>query len=277
MDKATVCMFSALLAGAAAGCHDDDRDVTAPAAPRGLYSVTGDRAASVRWVGNTEGDLAGYHVYVSSCPRGPGCPFQRIGTTRGTDFVATSLVNGATYYFAVAAYDRHGNESALSYEDVFDTPRPAGVNAALRDFTDEPTGPTAWDFSSARTGRYDDPTMDVFFGDNGAIAQMFAVDSYTDIQDAGWHPSLDGVDYAPPDGWSPTGTVELIVGHCYVVWTRDDNYAKFRVTSVSPAQVTFDWAYQTATGNRELSVRPARTGEPQRRAIYWARSGAAPS
>jgi hypothetical protein len=63
---------------------------------------------------------------------------------------------------------------------------------------------------------------------------MFVPDFQTDIQDAGYASSLDAVDFAPNAGWSPTGSVELIVGHCYVVWTRDDHYAKFRVTEIRP-------------------------------------------
>jgi hypothetical protein len=99
---------------------------------------------------------------------------------------------------------------------------------------------------------------------------MFAADT-TDIQDAGWRQDLDGVDYSPSLGWSPTGTAELVVGHCYIVWTHDDHFAKFRVTSLTPTQVTFDWAYQVAVGLRELGVRPARTGPPQRGSGAWIR------
>ena len=63
-----------------------------------------------------------------------------------------------------------------------------------------------------------------------------------------------------------TGEVELIPGHVYVVWTRDDHYAKFRVVSIGPSQVTLDWAYQIAPGNQELKqgapARPARGDRP---------------
>ena len=72
------------------------------------------------------------------------------------------------------------------------------------------------------------------------------------------------------DGWSPTGSVELIVGHCYIVWTRDDNYAKFRVVALTSDAVTFDWAYQTARGNRELAVRPSHLQPNVRRTVSWA-------
>ncbi len=87
---------------------------------------------------------------------------------------------------------------------------------------------------------------------------MYALDvegmPLTEIQDAGYHLYMDDVGWAPPDGWSPRGAVELIEGHIYVVWTRDDHYAKFRVTSLAPGRVIFDWAYQTAQGNQELKT-----------------------
>ena len=82
--------------------------------------------------------------------------------------------------------------------------------------------------------------------------------------------SLDAVDYAPSAGWAPTGSVEAIVGHCYVVRTRDMHYAKFQVTSVNPQTVSLDWAYQTAQNERELAARPAQTEGPAgRRPIVW--------
>jgi hypothetical protein len=268
MKRGTI-LLAAVLAGSAWGCSEDKRDVTPPTPPRGVFSVTGDQSAAIHWLSNTEGDLAGYHVYFSDCPGGPGCPFQRIGTTSQEDFVAGGLANGATYYFAVSAFDYSGNESELSYDNVFDTPRPAGNGATLLNFVTHATGPTAWDFSGASAVRSDDPVADVFFGDNGSVSLMFAVDTYTDIQDAGWQPDLDGVDFAPAQGWSPTGSVELIPGHCYVVWTRDDNFAKFRVVGLTSDAVTFDWAYQVARGNRELAVRSSHLEPNVRRTVTW--------
>jgi hypothetical protein len=55
------------------------------------------------------------------------------------------------------------------------------------------------------------------------------------------------------------------------VWTRDDHYAKFRVTGLSGSLVTFDWAYQTASGNPELHARPVRPPVHAPRPIVWLR------
>jgi len=238
------------------GCVDDPHDVTPPAAPRGLYSTTGDGAVTLRWLANTEGDVAGYRIYEAPCAEGRGCPYERVGRTAGTQFTVTGLVNGVTRYYAVAAYDESGNESDLSYEAVFDTPRPEGFGQALSSYQDVPST-SGYDFSAYTTRAWDDSRCDMFFSFNGTIYEMFVPDpANTGIQDMGWASSLDAIDYAPTSGWSPTGSVELIAGHDYVVWTSDNHFAKFRVTSVGSA-VVFDWAYQVDAGNRELKIRPA--------------------
>jgi len=264
MRKAIPILLALAVLGVA-GCDDSTtapRDVTPPAAPRGLFSVTGDGQASLQWLANTEGDLAGYRIYQSPCASGPSCPYDRIGATSATQFVVTGLANGATRFFAISAVDNAGNESPLSVEDVFDTPRPAG-HATLGNFVNSTTG-AGWDFSAFSAKDSNDPTADMFYGNNGSVAQMFARNSTgpgipnTEIQDAGYASSLDAVDFAPNGGWSPSGTVELIPGHCYIVWTSDDHYAKFRVIGVTDQIVGLDWAYQTATGNPELHARPVR-------------------
>jgi hypothetical protein len=261
---------------ALAGCDDgvSPRDLTPPAAPRGLRSVTGDHTAYLSWLENTEPDVTEYRVYESSCARGPSCPFTFVASTSTTQLTVSGLTNGQTRYFAVAAVDRAGNESELSDADVFDTPRPEGFGSVLNNFLTTPAG-SGWDFSANTTRAYDNPATDMFFGDNGSVSQMFVPDLATEIQDAGYATTLDAVDYAPSAGWSPTGSVELIVGHCYVVLTRTGNYAKFRVTAVGASQVEFDWAYQVDTGNPELVRYPAPDGQadarPARRGVVWSR------
>ena len=244
------------------GCRDETapRDLTPPAAPRGLFSTTGDGRVTLDWLGNTESDLAGYKVYTSPCANGPSCPYDFAMATTNPSAVITGLVNGTTRYFAVAAYDRAGNESDLSYEDVFDTPRPAGFALMLGEATAEPTI-AGWDFSAfgsqAFRVPFDGPDTDVFHGVVGTVHYMYAPYVDTDIQDAGYALSLDAVDWAPEAGWATDGVVQLIPGHNYVVWTHDNHFAKFRVVSLSdsPARVTLDWAYQISTGNPELAAR----------------------
>ena len=205
--------------GGLSGCHNETttpRDLTPPAAPRGFRSVTGNHAVYLGWLANTERDVAGYRIYQAPCASGSSCPYTRIGGTSGTSFTAAGLTNGVTAYYAVAAYDFAGNEGDLSYEAVFDTPRPEGFGARLSDFLTSPAI-AGWDLSTGQVRSWDDAATDMFYGYNGSVFQMFVPDYQTDIQDAGYASSLDAVDFAPAGGWSPTGSVELIPGHCYEI------------------------------------------------------------
>jgi len=257
------------------GCDDGTapRDVTPPAAPRGVYSVTGDRSATLHWLGNTEADLWGYRIYAGDCPG--GCDYLRVGTTVTTSFQVGGLTNGVTKYFAVSAVDRSGNESALTPEVLQDTPRPAGAGLALDERIVSPAT-SGYDFSAYLVRPWDDGSTDVYFQVVGGVPQMVCPFTDTDIQDAGYATTLDAVDLAPQAGWSATGTVELIPGHCYVVRIGSTfvNYAKFRVTGVSPVQLVFDWAYQTDPNNRELHARPV-TEAPRVRRVNARAAGMA--
>lgn len=260
-----------LVAALAAGCDDSTgpRDRTAPAAPRSVRSITGDHAAYLVWLENTESDVVGYRIYASDCAGGPSCPYDRVGQTSGTTFTVGSLANGVTRYFAVAAYDRAGNESALSFDTVFDTPRPEGFDLALTNYLDDPSQ-AGYDFSAYSVVAYDAVTADVFFGSLNGVHTMFAPYADTDIQDAGWASHLDAVDFAPEQGWAPSGSVELIAGHCYVVRVGQ-NFAKFRVSSVSSGRVIVDWAYQIDPNNPELRSRPTAGDRGNRvpRPVVW--------
>ncbi len=267
-----------------AGCREESTaPIVPPAAPRGLFSVTGDGQVTLVWLANTEPDVVSYRIYEGPCG-GTGCEYTRIAAipapagAQYVEYVVTGLANGATRFFAVAAVNRAGAESDLSYDDVFDTPRPAGAGLVLNNFLVYETN-IGYDFSAfARTNTIDAPA-DIFFGYwvdslGYAYQQVFASGTSTDIQDAGYVSSLDAVDFAPDaeSGWSPSGTVEAIVGHAYVVWTRDNHFAKFRITAVGPTQVTLDWAYQIDAGNRELKAKPAgEEGGAPRRPIVWLR------
>jgi hypothetical protein len=257
--RLTSLLLGLALAATLAGCHDSTSPTFPPAAPRGVYSVTGDGSVTLHWLPNTEGNIVGYRIYEASCANGSSCPYNRVGAV-GADassFVVTGMQNGVTRFFAVSALNSENRESDLSYETVYDTPRPAGTGATVGNYRGNPRhyAGAGWDFSAAAAVSYNDLAADVIYSDTLGIAEMYAADAYTDIQDAGYSTTLDHVDFAPTSGWSPTGTVELIQGHCYVVATRTNNYAKFRVTAVTPSSVTFDWAYQTDPNNGELKAR----------------------
>jgi chitodextrinase len=67
----------------------------------------------LQWAANSESDLAGYKVYQGTTPGSYG-PVVEVGNT--TVYTAQNLQGGLTYYFAVAAHDTSGNESAPSIE-----------------------------------------------------------------------------------------------------------------------------------------------------------------
>jgi hypothetical protein len=266
------CVAVLLISALVTGCHDrstSPTDLVPPAAPRGLRSITGDHEVFLSWLANTEGDVAGYRVYVSDCGD-PDCRYDRVGQTRGTSFTVTQLPNGQTSYFAVLAYDEAGNQSELSYDNIFDTPRPEGFGLELANYYADSLR-SGYDFSTNSVENYSSSNADIFFAARNGEYLMYAPWPDTEIQDAGYATTLDAVDYAPLAGWSPTATVELIVGHCYVAeigtGSNDAHFAKFRVTAVTNAHVVFDWAYQIDPGNQELRARPVArvTNRGQRR------------
>ncbi|MCW5797929.1 MAG: fibronectin type III domain-containing protein [Nitrospira sp.] len=85
--------------------------------PTGSASSTAPKTASatVSWNANTEADLAGYRIYVGTRSGSYGFvgPFE---VTKSTSFTVPNLPLGATYFFAVSAFDKSGNESAKSAE-----------------------------------------------------------------------------------------------------------------------------------------------------------------
>jgi hypothetical protein len=216
----------------ASGCKNivnDFVDTTPPAPPSGLWTETGDNFIELFWDRGREGDVAGYNVFV------------------GSYFKDIEAVNGATYYYAVTAYDYDGNESDLSRDVAYDIPRPEGYGVLLDDYQ-RVTATSGYDFSRYGVVPYNDLYADMYFENYQGTYYMNVRDD-SDIQDMGATSSILEIRKAPGSGWSSTHDVRLVAGHTYVVWTWDDHYAKFRVTNISPSRVTFDWAYQLQESN----------------------------
>lgn len=245
------------------GCESYDtiyieRDLQPPATPRGVHSVTGDREVTIVWLGSDEQDLAGYRVWRSRSATGTYFVIADISVNtlpQRLEYTDRNVTNGTTYFYAVSAYDYSGNESALSYEDVFDTPRPAGYNVRL--YAREADASRAgFDFSRYATTHANDPRADIVITREGSLFFVEAVnlpgEPATDIQDYGYTNTLDALDWAPSEGWSAAGWSEIILGHTYAVWTRDNHYAKFRVKQIAGSYIMIDWAYQIDLGNPEL-------------------------
>ena len=249
----TTLLFVMLL-GNIGGCYVDtsNTDDEPPAVPRGVRTITGDEQVIVEWYPNGEYDLAGYTVW-----RGRNdTDFDALaevsdGATRYTD---TTVRNGETYYYAVSAYDIDGNESNLSPEEAWDTPRPEGRNIVLDDYTLSPER-SGFDFSQPQKGSipWDTLATDVYFGfDTEVNVRYLYSDNETYMQDLGYHEYFDSVDIVPEFGYT-TLFVELIEGHIYAIYTPDGNFAKIQVRKLSDDTVVFDWAYQTEPENVQLA------------------------
>jgi hypothetical protein len=251
--RASAVLAAALMALALIGCDDEPTvapDLTPPAAPQALSSVTGDGRVTLNWVRNTELDFLTYNVW-----RGPAYdgPFEKLGSTTSTTYVDETAENAVKYYFAVSAVDRSGNESALSVEAVFDTPRPEGFGINLVNAATNPGGLAGYDFSAGVRRTAGDVATDIFYSTgSGGLRFLVVRDDATFLQDAGYH-ELDKLDWVPDGGWAAAYEVEAILGHCYYVWTRDNHFAKVRVTGLDGTRVTLDWAYQLVAGNPELA------------------------
>ena len=231
-------------------------DETAPGAPRGITSISLDNAVQLNWMPNTEPDIAGYRVWVSNAYDGV---YTQIADVLGTEFIDYGALNGTTYYYAVSAYDLVGNESDLSMDVSYDTPRPEGYGVQVYDVVSFPNL-SGYDFGTYSVGPYDDNFTD-FYVEFFTGLPYLRVWSDTDIQDMGYTRDLDEISVAPANGWSTSRTTEAILGHTYVIWTNDDHYAKVRVVAIGANFVVFDWAYQTAPANPELKRAPLEDGK----------------
>lgn len=264
MKRALYTLLLSTLLLASACDHDPngyDYDVTAPLPPVGISSISLDNAVELRWIGNQEADIAGYNVYASATLRGR---YERIGTTHGTTFIDNGARNGNTYYYAVTAYDFSANESDLSRDVAYDTPRPEGRGVLLADRMRDPSR-GGYDFSDYRIVHYDTDQTDVYFEMTDKGVPFLVVWDDSDIQDMGYTKNLDEISAAPDAGWSTTRDALAIKGHTYVIWTHDNHFAKVRVTDIGTATVVYDWAYQVATGNPELFTGSRRTGQARAR------------
>ncbi|MFC0211038.1 fibronectin type III domain-containing protein [Paenibacillus chartarius] len=92
---------------------DTGPDTTPPAVPAGFTGSTSANQADLTWQANTENDLAGYNLYVSlDGTTWTPTPIQI--EPQLTAYSVSGLQYETTYWFALAAYDASGNESAKS-------------------------------------------------------------------------------------------------------------------------------------------------------------------
>ena len=238
---------------------DCGSDVEPPATPRGVRSITHDGLVTVEWFPNGEADLAGYKIWRDDEGDEEFDLLAEVSVDSSDDvnrfsYVDEEVINGRTYSYAVSAVDYDGNESELSPEVVFDTPRPSGNNVTLNDFGLIPAR-SGFDFSQPARGAiaWGSPATDVYFGFDAEVnvAYLYS-DNFTEMQDMGYHEYFDEIDISPVRGFT-IKFVELIQGHVYALLTPDGNFAKIHAIAVSDTAITFDWAYQIDAGNPQLA------------------------
>ncbi len=257
----TITMTLLALAALSLACDSHWHDHDPPPVPAGVYSITGDSYIEVLWSPVHVDDLAGYQVYRSRHSAGE---YHYIGASNDESFIDTDVDNGNTYFYAVTAYDDDDNESELSYEDVFDTPRPSGRNLTVYD-EDEFAGVDFSDYREGMIQEWDALSTDMYLlwlNERYCFASRDVVigDTVygTDMQHAGVVSSLDDIGWAPDNGWTEESadTLVLFEDNAYIVWTWDNHFAKFMVVEIGYDYVVIDWAYQTDEGNPELAVVP---------------------
>ena len=260
-----ICVFGWFAALVFSGC-DSCSDCTVveavvepgpPSAPDGVYSVTGDGVVSLYWNPNPEADLAGYKIYWSD----DNVDFEFVAEVPNnqTYYDDYDVDNGVTYFYAITAFDTDGEESDLSYETVFDTPRYEGVNLELYDYLGPDSLRSGYNFDSFNsnaTQKWDDPSTDIYFGIPNGMRTLFAAGTGVDVQDYGYAEYFEDVCWAPFQGWSMHKKAEMILKHVYIVRLRKGNnyyYDKIWVKGFNADSVVLDWAYQTAPDNPELA------------------------
>ncbi len=240
-------------------CEEDIfnyKDTTPPEVPTNITTETGDNLVIINWSSVRNSDLEGYAIYYSDSYDGE---YNLLGTTCKTRIVDYGAANGITNYYAVAAYDFDGNESELSYDVAYDTPRPEGFEQNLFDFRNFPNI-SGYDFSSYGIDKYNSNNTDFFFENDGGTFYLNVWADDTDIQSMGRTNNIYDISFAPTDGWVEVQPgdnikyVRAIRGYTYVIWTYDNHFAKIRISEVYEDHIDFDWAYQTAEGNVELKT-----------------------
>ncbi len=233
-------------------------DNVPPSAPTGVQVLNGDNRVDLSWNNNRERDVAGYNVYYSTAYDGK---YKLIGSTKNNFYIDDGAKNGVLNYYAVTAYDYNNNESELSSDVAYATPRPEGFNQSIFDYNQFPNN-SGYSFTTYSAVAYDDSSYTDFFFDIYNGTPYLDVYKDTDIKDMGATTDIYDIAFAPESGWSSTKDAVAIEGHTYVIWTWDNHFAKIRVKTITRDRIVFDWAFQLVKGNPQLKVA---TGENHKR------------
>jgi hypothetical protein len=241
-------------------------------APEGLASISLDGAIHLTWKSNAvdaaHGTFDHYRVYSTAYDAARGvCTADWVveGTTVTDAFLVGNLTNGVSRCFAVSAITVDGHESLWS-DSRLDTPRFDAHNAvvyataARRDssgflFRDELSGTIGVVGAATRTDldfvleRHADGSLWFTPGRSGVTMMLYSSQPVAE---------LTSIDRAPSTGFGSV-TIEALPGYAYVfrvVKADGVHFASVRVAFMTDSYVVFDWSYQSAAGNAELSRMP---------------------
>jgi len=245
-----------------------DLHATVPA-PLGLRTISLNTAIQLAWNSNAVDALHGafdhYRVYSTTYDGSRGvCTSNWVleGTTASDGFLSGNLVNGSSRCFAVSTVTRDGHESQWS-DARLDTPRFDARNvlvyatAARADssgflFLDETSHALGVVAAAARTDldfaveRHSDGTLWIVPARSGSTVALYSTQPVIE---------LTSIDRAPAAGFAGTA-LQLRPGFGYVFKLQKSDgvhFAAVRVAFVTADYVVFDWSYQSAIGNPELS------------------------
>jgi hypothetical protein len=239
-------------------------------APLGLTSITLNGAIQLGWSDNAlqagGSTFDHYRVYSSGYSSAQSAcilPWYFEGSTVSDAFLVGNLTNGTSRCFAVSAISVDGHESIWSNARL-DTPR-LDARSVLVYVAEARSDSAAFVFSdqlakrfgivSATTradadfilNRLSDGTVWMTPARSGSTVSVYATTTL---------PDLTSIDRAPISGYQATAIQTLPSMGCVFRLDEADgtHYGALRVQYVAKDFVVFDWAYQTAVGNVELSA-----------------------
>jgi hypothetical protein len=241
-------------------------------APTGFTSVSLNGAVQLAWSSSAFDALQGafdhYRVYSTAYDGTRGvCTAAWVleGTTASDGFFVGNLTNGASRCFAVSTVTHDGHESVWTQARL-DTPRFDARNAFVYSTTARPDS-SGFIFnddvakklgvvgSNARSDldftvvRHSDGTLWLLPARAGATMALYSNAPVAD---------LTSIDRAPSTGYS-SATIQAVPGFAYVFRVQEADgvhFAAARVAYVANDYIVFDWSYQSAAGNAELSSIP---------------------
>ncbi len=242
-------------------------------APANLNSISLYRAAQLSWASNARtadpNAFDYYRVYSTVySPAAGGCDddlWILEGTTISEDFISTGLTNGVRYCFAVSAVSRDGHESLFSVPRD-DTPRYDSRNVIIDAFQVAPAT-SGFDFYNPTTSsRFGLVTSGSLSGidfrlERRADNRLYFVPMRNDVSIALYSTDpvtdLTSIDIAPLDNAFGSSPISAEPGYAYVFRlgpVGSANYGAIRVSHVGADYVIFDWSYQSAMNNPELTI-----------------------